>query len=518
MVKDETKNCINSENRNNENAALSKDTIQKLYQRMVAEVSDYAILFLDTEGNILTWNPGASRIKGYEMDEICGKNFSVFYPAADLEKGLPQLLLAEAATKGRAAHEGWQLKKDGGKFWGSAVITALHDENGIVIGFSQVTRDLTERKKHEERQQCYADELERQNEMLKRSEERYHRMIAEVEDYAIILLDTEGNILNWNKGAEKIKGYKEQEILGKSFTIFYLPEDSARGLPQQLLASAVAKNKATHEGWRMRKDGSHFWGSIVITALHDQAGNVTGFSKVTRDLTQKKNFEDFILMQNRQLEEYAYVASHDLQEPLRKIILFSDLLQKNLENPENAKRYLSKIIDSTERMTRLIKDVLRYSQTTDAKHLRETVDLNEVINDIRKDFEVLLTDRNGQIISGNLPTITGIPIQMHQLFANLISNAIKFNENPPVITISSKIKKIGIERLAVITVADNGIGFNQAYSEKIFQMFHRLEDQKAGTGIGLALCRRIVESHGGSISASSTPGSGSIFEIRLPLN
>ena len=497
---------------------LDVQAAEKLYHKMVEEVRDYAILLLDTAGNIVTWNTGAEIIKGYNAAEITGKNFSVFYTAADRDNHIPEKMLEEALLQGRATREGWRLKKDGTKFWGSVVITALHDDENNVIGFSKLTRDLTERKKTEEQQERYTAELQHHNEMLRNSEERYHRMIAEVEDYAIILLDAEGNILNWNKGAQKIKGYSEQEIIGKNFRNFYREEDRNNQLPEKLLAEAIANNKAAHEGWRVRKDGSHFWGSVIITALHNHDGSISGFSKVTRDLTQKKNFEEHILQQNKQLEEYAYVASHDLQEPMRKIMLFSGMLKDSLDNKEEAISYLDKINSAASRMTRLIKAVLEYSQANEGTGLKIAVDLNVTVKDIENDFEVLLREKNGVINCGQLPVINAVPIQMHQLLGNLISNAIKFNHKAPVITITATSEKGKDQKTAFtrIKVSDNGIGFNPEYSEKIFRMFHRLHDNSQGTGIGLALCKRIVENHGGTITVSTSPN-GTVFEIMLPV-
>ncbi len=481
------------------------------------EVRDYAILLLDADGNILNWNPGAEYIKGYKAEEIIGKSFKVFYTLQDREEKLPDHLLQTAINEGRATHEGWRVKKDGTTFWGSVVITALHDEDNTIIGFSKVTRDLTERKHAEELRERTASELENQNEKLRRSEERYHRMVSEVADYAIILLDTEGNIMNWNKGAENIKGYSEEEIIGKNFRSFYLPQDRESGLPDQLLAEAIANNNAKHEGWRIRKDGSQFWGSIVITSLHDNLGKIIGFSKVTRDLTEQKQSQDYIVTQNRMLQEFAYVASHDLQEPLRKIILFSNMIERDITNEESILKYLSKIINASERMTKLINGVLDYSKTTSTEKIKQKVDLNVTFKHILEDFDLLIQERNAKINFSklNLPTLQGIPIQLHQLFANLIGNALKYNEGMPIISISHEDFTVDSKNFVKISVADNGIGFDSENAEKIFTMFHRISEKNAGTGIGLALCRRIAESHGGSIVAESNPGKGSVFEVVL---
>ncbi|AWI26109.1 sensor histidine kinase [Flavobacterium pallidum] len=501
----------------NEKTDTVLQATEGLYHKMVSEVQDYALLLLDCDGTILNWNPGAQNIKGYAPEEIIGKNFRVFYSDEDRKRQLPESLLQQAFDNGRAAHEGFRVKKDGSTFWGSVVITALHDSDNKVIGYSKVTRDLTERKNAEDNLEKHAIALQHHNEMLRLSEERYHRMIAEVEDYAIILLDTDGNIMNWNKGAENIKGYTESEIIGRNFRSFYRPEDRERQLPEQLLAEAVANNKATHEGWRLRKDGTHFWGSIVITALHDDEGNITGFSKVTRDLTYKKQSDDLILMQNKQLEEYAYVASHDLQEPLRKIMLFIDLLHRNIDNKETVAAYISKINSATERMSNLIKAVLNYSQVTDSIALKAEVDLNAVLANIETDFEIMLADKQGIINRGALPIINAVPIQMHQLFSNLINNGIKFNDDHPVIDIIYlNAAHSGKQGFMKITVKDNGRGFNPEHTDKIFRMFHRLHDKTQGTGIGLALCKRVVENHGGTITVASNPGQGTAFEIWLP--
>ena len=485
------------------------------YYSMIAEIADYAIILLDTNGQILNWNKGAERIKGYASEEIIGKNFSQFYLKEDVDNGLPIKLLKKAREEGAAVHEGWRVKKDRNVFWGSIVITALHDTMENVIGYSKVTRDLSERKMAEERQERFSSELEHQNDLLRRSEERYHRMIAEVEDYAIILLDTEGNIQNWNKGAQKIKGYNEADILGKNFNIFYLPEDVKAGIPQQLLAEAALNNKANLEGWRLRKDGSLFWGHVVITALHNVQGDVTGFSKVTRDLTEKKERDDLILLQNQQLEEFAYVASHDLQEPLRKILIYSNMLMDSIPTQKGAQGMLEKITSSAQRMKRLISGVLNYSQTIGDENLFQETDLNDIIHNIETDFELLLNEKNGKIMYDNLPVITAIPIQMHQLFANLINNGLKFNDGAPEIIIRAEEERIDGRDYYRFSVSDNGEGLDAKFEDRIFKMFHRLKNDKQGTGIGLALCKKIAENHSGFISVDSKPGVGSTFTVHL---
>jgi PAS domain S-box-containing protein len=259
-----------------------------IYGLMIEEIEDYAILLLDPKGTIMNWNKGAEKIKGYEAEEIIGKNFSVFYTDKDCEKKLPNKLIEKAIKEGKAANEGWRVKKDGSSFWGSILITSIHDEHKKIIGFSKVTRDLTERKSSEvmlKKALAHAQELVKTN-------ESYRKMIEEIEDYDIILMDVKGTIMNWNKGVEKVKGYKAEEIIGKNTSIFYTEEDIREKLPERLLEEAKKRGRVINEGWRIKKNGSRFWGSILITAIHGDDNNVIGFSNIAHDLTEKKKSEE----------------------------------------------------------------------------------------------------------------------------------------------------------------------------------------------------------------------------------
>ncbi len=371
---------------------------------------------------------------------------------------------------------------------------------------------------------------------LKASEERYHKMVDEVQDYAIILLDEKGTIVNWNKGAQKIKLYTSSEIIGKNFSIFYLPEDQKTNLPNQLIKQAASSGKAIHEGWRVRKDGSHFWGSITITALHGEDNEIIGFSKVTRDLTEKKFSEDKLLQymaeleaKNKELEQFAYVASHDLQEPLRKIQTFAEIVRKNMKDENIVNKYFDKINTSAQRMAELIKSILSYSRLVQESEEFTNVDLNVVVANVKVDFELLIEEKKAHVISDPLPVIKGSMLQLTQLFANLISNALKFTDKNPTVLIKAKtVKKDEIinpspflveGKYTEITFADNGIGFDQQYENKIFTIFQRLHGKQEypGTGIGLALCKKIVENHSGYITAKSEVGKGATFYVYLPL-
>jgi PAS domain S-box-containing protein len=509
---------------------------EQRFHQMVAEVEDYAIILLDKNGIILNWNKGAEKIKQYKESEVIGQPFQVFYLPENRQSGLPEKLMQEAATTGKATHEGWRLRKDKTRFWGSISLTALHNEKDEIIGFSKVTRDLTEKKMAEDQLNESTEALKKSHDALKKSEERYQKMISEVEDYAIILLNRDGEIENWNTGAQKIKGYTASEIIGKNFRVFYPQKDRENNVPENLLREAASKGKALHEGWRLRKDGSQFWGSIVITAIHANDGTVIGFTKVTRDLTERKASEDKLQVylheletQNAELEQFAYVASHDLQEPLRKIQTFADVIGKNLDDNAAVTKYLAKLNASAFRMKELIRSVLNYSRISKYGDEKTDTDLNSILLNVIEDYELLIQERDGKVEAQKLPVIKAIPLQINQLFSNIIGNALKYSERAPRIEIKFRFvpakdadnlpPNILEGNFLEIQFIDNGIGFEQQYEKLIFSMFQRLygKHEYSGTGIGLALCKKIMDSHLGYITAKSELSVGSTFYVYFPV-
>lgn len=414
----------------------------------------------------------------------------------------------------------------------------LFDDEGKPWRMYGTVLDITDQKRATERLEELVQQrskvLQQRNVELRNSEERYHRIVEEVQDYAIILLDREGIVINWNKGAVQLKHFDEKDVLGKHFRIFSPEEDRKQLVPERLLREALETGRAVHEGWRMRKDGSRFWGSIVITALHDDKNNVTGFTKVTRDLSERRTAEEKMLAytleleaQNKELEQFAYIASHDLQEPLRKIRTFTELVQQNIHDRDFAEKYFSKIHASAHRMSELIRSVLAYSKISRDNSTVERVDLNDVVSNVVSDFELLIEEKHANVVYKSLPAVMGIGVELGQLFSNLISNGLKFSNRPPFISITSRrlmAEEITFNPALALTdyheicITDNGIGFDQQYEKKIFNMFQRLhrKEQYAGTGIGLALCKKIVEAHHGTISARSTPGEGTSFCVTLP--
>ncbi len=243
-------------------AALGLDT----FPAMVENIVDYAIFALTPDGRVATWNQGARRLKQYDDREIVGRHISTFYPPEDRAAGKPERLLATADHAGRVEDEGWRIRKDGSRFWGNVVITAVRGPDGELRGFVKLTRDLTERRRAEE--------------ALRRSDQRFRVMVESVIDYAIFMLDPDGAVATWNEGARRLKQYEAAEIIGRHFSAFYTMEDRAASKPRRLLDAALRDGRVEDEGWRIRKDGSIFWADAVITALHTDDGRLIGFAKV----------------------------------------------------------------------------------------------------------------------------------------------------------------------------------------------------------------------------------------------
>ena len=303
-------------------AALSEEG---RYRFLIEAVTDYAIYLLNYFGIVATWNPGAQRFKGYTADEIIGQHFSRFYTEEDQKIDLPMRALQIAEREGRFEAEGWRVRKDGTRFWAYAVIDPIRGQSGEIIGFAKITRDLSERKAAEQ--------------VLHRSEEQFRLLVQGVSDYAIYLLDVNGNVSNWNLGAQRIKGYVPDEIIGQHFSRFYTDEDRAAGVPQQTLEAVRREGRIEREGWRIRKDGSRFWAHVVIDAIRDEDGNNIGFAKITRDVTERKKAQEELekarefSVQSQKLEAIGQLTggiAHDFNNLLMAVLGSLELLRKRL--------------------------------------------------------------------------------------------------------------------------------------------------------------------------------------------
>ncbi|HEX5153456.1 MAG TPA: PAS domain-containing protein [Parafilimonas sp.] len=496
-------------------------------------------------GKYIFINKAVQTLLGYDPGDFFKKGRKLFYELVHpddvsfIREKNAQMVAAANEQTGEITEEitefNYRLKhKDGFYRWIQTFATVFNrNKDNKVEDILNVSVDITE-------SHALTAELAVRNEEIQLKELQYQRMISEVEDYAILLMDKDGFIQNWNKGAEKIKGYTASEIIGKNFRLFYRKEDQERKLPETLINEATEKGRASHEGWRVRKDGTTFWGSIVITAVHDENNNVIGFTKVTRNLTERKLAEDTLREYtariekhneelqriNKDLNSFTYMASHDLQEPLRKIKTFCNMiLSRGGENLSgDIAVYFEKIMGSVTRMQTLIDSLLTYSRATTGEVVLVPTNINVIIEEVKKELSELIVEKNVTIKAGKLPVIKAQPSQFQQLFFNLIENAIKYSRTdaPPEIEISAEkfLKEDGDTKSAFyrITISDNGIGFEQEYADTIFKLFQRLHgrNEYSGTGIGLAICKKIMENHEGAITARSEPGKGSAFIIELP--
>jgi PAS domain S-box-containing protein len=371
-------------------------------------------------------------------------------------------------------------------------------------------------------------ERQRTEAALRLAEERFRLLVYNVREYAIYTLDAAGRVETWNQGAERIKGYSTEEALGKHLALFYPPEDVAAGKPAADLATATALGKHEEEAQRIRKGGSRFWAHVVLTALRDDAGQLIGFAKVTQDISERKRHDeerqralDELARSNRELQDFAVVASHDLQEPLRKIQMFGDRLRATHSaelGPEGVD-YLERMQRAGARGQLLIQGLLAYSRVTTRAQAPVPVPLSQVAQDVLGDLEGRLMDVGGAVDVGVMPTLEADPLQMRQLLQNLIGNGLKYHRQgvPPLIHVRAAPVSEAASRWR-LEVQDNGIGFDERYLDRIFKIFQRLHDRGVyeGAGMGLAICRKIVERHGGSITARSRPGEGSTFIVELP--
>jgi PAS domain S-box-containing protein len=474
---------------------------------LVENVTDYAIFMLDPSGKVISWNAGAERFKGYKADEIIGKHFSVFYPREALDAAWPAQELERATELGRFEDEGWRIRKDGTRFWANVVITALRDRKGVLHGFSKITRDLTERREAQEE--------------LRRSEERFRLMLEGIEDYAIIMLDPKGCVTSWNAGAQRINGYTADEIIGHSIERFYSAEDVAAGRPADELRNAALHRRVEDLGWRVRKDGTRYWADVIVTALHDSDGRLRGFAKVTRDLSDRKRMET-LEEQGRHLTEFLAMLAHELRNPLAPIRNALGIVAMNKELPPQVAWSHEVIERQVGHLTRLVDDLLDVSRITRGKlRMRnEPMDINAAVQRAIESSRPLVDARKHrlEIRLGQEPLLVhGDLTRLTQVVLNVVNNAAKYTPEGGVIEIVSGVVEDDVE----VRVRDNGVGIPPALLEQVFDLFAQgertIDRSEGGLGIGLTLARRIVDLHGGTITAKSEgPGRGAEFVLRMP--
>jgi len=513
---------------------------------MTEQIDDYAIIFLNPQGNIEDWNKGAQKIKGYTEAEIIGLHFSVFYTKEDRANKIPEKILKEARENKKSINEGWRLRKDGTQFWANVVITALIGEDGNLISFSKLTRDLTEQKIAEEEINKYTQKVIQQNLLLEvinkdlANQKAFAELLIESSPLMILAYDKNMLITTWNKKSEEHNNLKKEDVLGKH--IFEIFHDYNNENWINTMNDVLQFGKTLHYP-KVKFKNQSGWGEIFVVPLRDTQNQIIGVLSITKEITELVKITSKLKMKNEELEKsnkelasFSYIASHDLQEPLRKISTFTSRLQEKYKDQlsKEAQLYVDKIESSSKRMTTLIQDLLNYSRLIDHEKIFEQVDLNLTLKNVINDFELLIEQKQATIKIAKLPVIDAMPLQMNQLFYNLISNALKFSKKDiaPIIKISVRklltkeiknhpelITSKKTEGYYELIFKDNGIGFKQEYAEQIFIIFKRLHSQSeyTGTGIGLGLSKKIVENHNGEIFCESIENEGSTFHIILPI-
>ena len=495
------------------------------FQLLIDSVVDYAIFMLDAEGNVLTWNSGAERLKGYAPHEIIGHHFSRFYTPEDLSTDLPARALSVAKEAGRFHGEGWRIRKDGERFWALVVIDAIRDEYGELIGYAKVTRDITER------QQAQMDLLE--------SERRYRRLVEAVVDYAIFQLDPDGNITTWNRGAERIKGYSSDDIIGQHFSRFYTEEDRAAGLPQRALKTAAHDGRYEAEGLRVRKDGGRFWASVVIDAIRDDEGRLVGFAKVTRDITERIEHQRRLketeeqLAASRKLEAIGQLSggiAHD----------FNNLLMIVLGNLETVERNV-RLLGSQPTLERAIKNAKRGAQRASALtgrllafSRRQALDPKPLnVGSFLSGTAEFLQRTLGEqveieaVVSAGLWMLEVDASHLESAILNLALNARDAMPQGGKLTLEAQNVSVDDEyaglnpevpkgQYVVLCVSDTGTGMSKDVLDRAFEPFFTTKEPGQGTGLGLSQVYGFVKQSGGHARIYSEVGDGTTIKLYMP--
>jgi PAS domain S-box-containing protein len=623
-----------SVHRDNSMRALAEEALragEEQHRMDLSGVRDYAIFTLDPQGRIMTWNAGAERINGYRAEEIIGQNFSRFFPPEDIARGRPEELLRITAANGRHEENGMRVRKDGSRFVASATITALHDAAGKLRGFSKISRDLSEAKDSEAKyrglleaapdamvvvnqrgdivlvnvqaekrfgyrrdellgqkvkniipegfaERLIADDARSAAEALaqqigtgielsgrrkdgsefplelmlsplestegilvtaairdisvRKAAERHlaqmegrYRGLLEAAPDAMVVVDQAGDIVLLNVQAEKQFGYRRDELLGQKVTNI-IPTGFAERLVSDGLRSAedaLAQQIGTGiELSGRRKDGSEFPLELMLSPLESAEGTL--ITAAIRDISVRKAAEADLVQNvqdlnrsNQELEQFANIASHDLQEPLRMVASYTQLLSRRYKGKldSDADEFIAYAVDGASRMQRLIQDLLAYSRVGSKGGNLRDISSDNALQQALQNLRGVIQDSGALVTHDPLPTVMADEIQLIQLFQNLVGNAIKY-QKPGVPKVQISAARNGAKKWT-FSVKDNGLGIESQYFERIFGMFQRLHKREefAGTGIGLAICKKIVERHGGRISVESQPGSGSTFRFAL---
>lgn len=501
-----------------ENHPMSKMDEAERFRLFIAGVTDYAIYMISPEGIVRSWNAGALRFKGYTAEEIVGQHFSRFYTEEDRASNVPQRALQIALEQGKFEGEGWRMRKDGSRFWAHVVIDPIRDEQGNLIGFAKVTRDITERK-HEA-------------EALHTSQEQFRLLVQGVTDYAIYMLSPAGTITNWNAGAKRIKGYDDEEVIGTHFSRFYTEEDRAKGLPAKALATAAKEGRFENEGWRIRKDGSRIWAHVVIDPIHDETGALIGYAKVTRDISERREAAQALektkeaLFQSQKLEAIGKLTggvAHDFNNLLNVIVTGIDVLAHEVATPTGI-RMLESMRRAASRGANLTQQLLTFARQQPLK--QDKYNINRGI----QSFEAVLrrASKNSLVFNISLePALPEVMIDATQFEAallNLVVNARDATPDGGMITLSTstvqladnEVKFLPAGRYVRVTVKDTGTGMMPDVAARAVEPFFTTKPVGKGTGMGLSQVYGLVQQSGGDLVIDTEIGMGASVSLFLP--
>ena len=493
------------------------------YRILVEAISDYAIYMLDLDGRVSSWNRGAERFKGYREDEIVGQHFSRFYTEEDKARGLPDIALRTAREKGHFEREGWRVRKDGARFWAHVVIDPIRDPEGKLVGYAKITRDLTERRAAEEQ--------------LRQSQEQLRLLVQGVTDYAIYMLDLDGRVSSWNAGAERIKGYSREEIIGEHFSRFYTEEEREAGVPAKGLRQAAAEGRWETEGWRIRKDGSRFLAHVVIDAIHDDAGQLVGFAKITRDITERKQAERELdeareaLFQSQKMEAVGQLTggvAHDFNNLLTVIIGGLDTISRSKpDDTVRIRRAVDMARHAADRASSLTSRLLAFSRK---QALEPTpTDLNVLVRNMADLLHRTLGEQV-ELESVLAPRIWSVETDQNQLESALLNLAVNARDAMPTggkLTIETQNTfldesytasdaEVRPGQYVVICVSDTGSGIPDADLKRVFEPFFTTKELGRGTGLGLSMVYGFVKQSGGHITIYSEVGQGTTVKLYFP--
>ena len=490
------------------------------FRLLVESIFDYAIYMLDPNGIVISWNPGAQRFKGYSADEIIGQHFSRFYSEEDRKTGLPARALVIAARDGKFEAEGWRIRKDGTRFWAYVVIDPMRSPSGEIIGFAKITRDLTERKAAEEK--------------LRLSEEQFRLLVQGVTDYAIYMLGLDGRVTNWNLGAERIKGYLRHEIVGEHFSRFYTDEERATNEPQKALETVQRDGRFEKEGWRVRKDGTHFWAHVVIDAIRNDKGEIVSYAKITRDITERKLAQEKLekkretSVQSQKMEAIGQLTggiAHDFNNLLTAVLGSLELLRKRLPDDPKGIALLENAVQGAQRGTTLTKRMLAFARNQ--KLEQEIIDVPQLVRG--------MTDLLQRSVGATIRIETHFPLGLKPVLAdanelemallNLTVNArdAMTTDGEIIVAARQEIVAAGLSSnlkpgaYICISVTDTGEGMDAQTMRRAVEPFFTTKGLGKGTGLGLSMVHGFAEQSGGCFILRSRKGKGTTAELWLPV-